>query len=82
MACRIKQFEWFFSKVVKLDENESQDSKRSDLKWFDEIFKIIMFNMLLCASIIVWSFLKLFLNQFWCIVTHFKAYDLLYKNMK
>ena len=30
MACSIKQFELLFSKVVKLDEKESQDPKRSD----------------------------------------------------
>ena len=35
----------YFFKMVKLEEKESPDPKLSDLEWFGEVFKIIMFNM-------------------------------------
>ena len=44
-ASSVKQFELFFSKMVKLEEKESPDHKLSDFEWFGEVFKIIMFNM-------------------------------------
>ena len=44
-APSVKQFELFFSKMVKLEEKESPDPKLSDFEWFGEVFKIIMFNM-------------------------------------
>ena len=43
----IKWLELFFSKMLKLDETDCQDSKMSDFEWFGEVFKIIMFNMFL-----------------------------------
>ena len=45
MACSIKQFEIFFSKMLKLDEKESLDPKISDFEWFGEVFNFDMFNM-------------------------------------
>ena len=44
-ASSVKQFELFFSKIVKLEEKEPPDPKLSDFEWFGEVFKIIMFNM-------------------------------------
>ena len=45
MTSRVKRFELFFSKIVKLEEKESLDPKLNDFEWFGEVFKIIMFNM-------------------------------------
>ena len=80
VAPSVEQFELFFSKMVKLEEKESPDPKLSDFEWFGEVFKITMFNMF--GSITLCSFLILILVWFCCNTTHFKAYDLLYKNMK
>ena len=44
-VCVINQFELFFWKMVKLDENEFIDLKMSDFECLDEIFKISMINM-------------------------------------
>ena len=74
MACSIKHFELFFSNMFKLDEKDSLDSKMSDL---------VKFSTVACfhGYITLCSFLKLILVQFWCLTTHFEAYDLLYKNL-
>ena len=55
IACSIKQFELFFSKMLKLAEKESPDPKMSDL---------VKFSTLACfhGSITLRSFLRLFLN--------------------
>ena len=45
-APSVEQFELFFLKMVKLEEKESPDPKLSDFEWFGEVFKIIMFNMI------------------------------------
>ena len=45
MACSIKRFELFFSKMLKLDEKESLDPKMSDFEWFGEVFNFSMFNI-------------------------------------
>ena len=45
VAPSVERFELFFSKMVKLEQKESPDSKLSDFEWFGEVFKIIMFNM-------------------------------------
>ena len=44
-ASSVKPFELFFSKIVKLEEEESLDPKLSDFELFGEVFKFIMFNM-------------------------------------
>ena len=80
-GCSIKWFELFFSNMLKLDDKEFLSPKKvilSDLVKFSTLACLTCFH----GYITLCSFLKLFLNQFWCITTHFEAYDLLYKNMK
>ena len=45
-GCSVKWFELIFSKILKLDINESLDPKMSDFEWFGEAFNFSMFNML------------------------------------
>ena len=81
MACSIKWFELFFSKMLKLDEKESLDPKwviLSDLVKFSTLACLTCFH----GSITVCSFLKAILVRFWCLTTHFEAYDLLHKYME
>ena len=77
MACSVKRFELIFSKMLKLDEKESLDPK-SDLVKFSTLACLTCFH----GSITVCSFLNLILVWFWCLTTHVKAYDPLYKNME
>ena len=58
--------------MLKIDEKETPDPKMNDFEWFGEVFNFSMFNMF-SVALSLCSFLKLILNQFWCLSMHFKA---------
>ena len=72
----------FFLKNIKI---RWKRIPRPQNEWFWVIwwsFSTLACLTCFCGSITFPSFLKLILVWFWCFSTHFKAYDLLYKNLK
>ena len=70
-----------YSKMLKLDKKEFLDPKMSDLVKFLTFACLTCFLCYRSRSITLCLFLKLILVRFWCLTIHFKAYDLLYKNL-